>query len=311
MDIELAADGVELLRYDLGKNFTWMTVGGKTECTCEDLEGVMPQYFIDSTASSGGTESIQSNGQSVSTEKWTSSISLSMGDTSATSSITYNVELPKSLRQVKMTNKIQAGEMSITDETTLKFWNVKEVKDNEIAWAQPDPSCKCDKPPVIQTAKTYPAPAATCTAVSGCLCPKTGAAADIEFCKDEVNWQYAETIFPKTTDDFVKTAYNDWKSVSGADDDCLADYKTFLCKFYFQICSEGGKLLAPPAFGECTSSSGGKVSVSTAETSGYDEAANLANGKSADGSNNLNFSASSVPAISLAVGLSLAAAALV
>lgn len=277
----ISANAVELLRYDIGKNFTWFTEGGKTTCSCTDLKGQMRPFFVDATATTAGDEVLTIDEKLVETQKYTSGLKMNLGaglDGGVT--VTYNVK-DKALRQLKISSSVGVAELGLKSDLSFKFWNVKEVKGVEgvATWSKPDPSCSCPsaEPPVIIVAETYPAKADACTAASGCKCVVASTAANptIEFCKDIVSWPIAEVLFPKTVDEFVKTVHETQSALGPVGDKCATDYKEFLCKFYFQICEDKGKLSAPPTFDTCV--------VDSIETSGYDDVANLAAGKSADG----------------------------
>lgn len=244
----------------------------------------MPQFYVDPTAVSAGAEDLTINGVAVANaEKWTSSLSMGLAGMEGGVTVDYSVEVadtgPSTLRQVVIASSVKATDtMGLDQSTTMKFWNVVgSVTADELKWSTPHPSCVCPSkaPPVIPVAKTYPAPEAACTSGAGCACVVASTAEEptIEFCKDIVTWPIAEVLFPSTTDNFVKMAYEGVSNTFG--DTCLADYKVFLCKFYFQICSDGGKLLAPPAFASCD--------VTSKETAGYTEVANIASGLNAAG----------------------------
>lgn len=281
MEINIAANGVELLRYDLGKNFSWITPpGGATVCTCEPLVGEMPPYYVDAKATmTAGKEDVTINAAVVSTDKWVSDLSVSTSGMTTGLTMTYNVEAPKSLRQIHIAAGVSTGsEPSATDvdmQITMQFWNVLEMDMTDVEWSKPDPSCKCPVAPVIEIAEIYPA---VCTAPRGCACNSVDAAEpDIEFCKDIVTWPIAEVLFPKSTDKFVKKVHESFAAMPllTPTAECAASYKVFLCKFYFQVCSDGGKLLAPPAFDA-------SCNVASVETNGYTERDNIANGRPAD-----------------------------
>lgn len=309
--------GTELLRYDMKKNFSWATdpQSGTVVCACVDLESPMPQFAVDAQAVAAGQDTIESppignNKVSVVTDKWTSGLTMQSGGAGVSNTLTYNVQAPKKLLRMEMKASVSGGGgmpgmPSLESSFAFDFWNVKELTESESKsnWYDPHPSCVCPSAPVLPIANSYPTviPTTPCNAFGGCACLRlnSGIPDDLAFCKNEVKWQISETLFPAQTDAFVEQAYDSWVSVFNPSDECKPAYKTWLCKFYFQICAEGGALLIPPAFGACAG-----VTFSTAETTGYQQVANLAAGKTAGGKT--TSSASTTSAISLALALPVA-----
>jgi hypothetical protein len=276
ISIDLKGGGTELLRYDLGKNFTWFTEGGKTECTCDDLEGELEPFYVDPLATKGTSGTIKINGADVTVDKYTSKV-----DVGISLEMTYYVEAAKKHLR-KLVTKASGEGLNL--DTFFELWGISTTIDNK-DW-EPHASCTCptDEPVKINVAPASAYVAADkCSAKTGCKCIPTDATGNdaLTFCKDIVTYPVRKTIFAKSKDDFVKSAYDGHIKVIGSKtDDCKKDLKDFLCKFYFQTCFEDGVVKAPPELlGDCA-----KGLSDTEELKGYSQAKFLSAGNSADGS---------------------------
>jgi hypothetical protein len=287
MSIDMKGDGTELLRYDLGKNFTWFTTPEGTECTCVDIEGEMQPMYVDPMATKVASETIKVNGKDVTAEKWSSKLDIGGvvpgGGAEVSMDMSYWVEGSTKLAKVEMKSKVGMGGDNMLDDTTsLEFWNTVSTPIPDSEWV-PHPSCSCKEAPKIPTATPadYPATAENCVAAKGCQCfDSATVTAELTFCKDIVTYPVLAAIFPKSTDDFTKTAYDASSDITASSAECQADYKEFLCRFYFQKCSDGGDLVFP---GKFASAKCGAAAASVPANSGYTEAENLAAGKNAEG----------------------------
>lgn len=290
--ISIAGAGTNLLLYDIGKNFTWADSGdGTVTCTCDALTGAMPLLYVDPNAKLVGDATITVNKKSVDTKQYQDKSEVSMGDTSQKIEANYYIEPQSSglahLAQVAISISVGSGPGGVSLNDKFSFWDTKELtnKEADVNKFVPDPSCSCpsDSPPKIATVpatggEAYPSkPTDPCDSpAEGCSCGEGGKLPDIEFCKDEVNYPISDKIFEETTDSFVQNVYDSNKQLiqaAGGDpsDECLASYKTFMCRFFFRKCAKDSVTSFPPLpdfSGQCDAKTSEFLSDSK-ETQGY------------------------------------------
>eukprot|EP01086_Lenisia_limosa_P005979 TRINITY_DN2401_c0_g1_i5.p1 TRINITY_DN2401_c0_g1~~TRINITY_DN2401_c0_g1_i5.p1 ORF type:complete len:469 (+),score=153.33 TRINITY_DN2401_c0_g1_i5:169-1407(+) len=256
LDIDVLADGVNVLRYDQGKNFTWGTnEEGNKECTCEDLDSTMNPLYLPPGAEAAGLEDITlmlkgGETKKIQAKKYT--IDLSRGPSDYLPSgrreddgmpsldmafylindklVSFRVSMDMMIMKIVMNTDF--------DEITLG------MPDMEIFEADPD-LCVCPEKPEADTTDDF----VPCDAdVKGCTCSKKLPVA-LEFCTD-VDWNIDPALDTAATDNFAKGVVESsvWllETIgSKASDKCKEDLKTFLCTFYFSLCSEGGVIKLP------------------------------------------------------------------
>jgi hypothetical protein len=281
MDVQ--GDWYNLLFYTMNKNFTWGTVSGETiKCACEPLdaaENPFPVFYVPSGTGKPTEASITVMGKDVTADKY--SFDLDMGVQGAGDmSITIDVytEVGKQvtiMQQMNFTMSDGSGGMAMGLAVTYEFGSIKSIPSDSKGFLPPA-GCTCKAK--IPVTPSFPN---SCTSgITGCQCPIE---ADMPFCGKLAVWPVLEGIDFVGLDSFVKTAYDmtlaavkaDGVSVSA---DCGAEYKEFLCQFYFPECQDGSPSFpALPKFDKCDAGFEAQASSQSGALQNYNVAAGKTN----------------------------------
>jgi len=311
-DRKVEGELVQLLLFNVGKNFTWSKLPGqKTECICSKLTTPFQPLYQTPDAVEGDVETIQIDGKDVQTKKYTEKISL--GGVMSDNSFFMDVAEPNKLRRLSF--KLSAGSgggsggstgggaVSVGISSALDFWDIQSGVPAD-KWS-PDSSCECPKDaPAKIDVVTYPEPVVgapvTCSAPTGCSCIKN-TNDGLSICKDLVSWPIQQSVFAETQDQFIKTVY-DISPFSSQTGECADSYKKFLCQFYFSQCFEGGIIKKPPQFlnEKCTAASVDKAAKSADSPNSVYELPTLTEETSGNGSSALTPSLIVVFALAIA-----------